>query len=210
MKKVYVPSGETVTHSFLHTDRIVVNGVLQVSGKLIAKEIVGRGSVEACEIVCDEIRTDSVTADNITARRIISNKLFTNFECRASESIAVKDYISADYVCTGRLSMSLSNIHTCDADEIITLRQQHSMLGLLWRSWWRGLFLDLFHHEKKDTPSKEDSDKGEKNDETPEPVHEQEKDSPPISDDASLELMITVLSNLREQGYRVTRNEDAA
>lgn len=158
MKKVYVPSGEIASFGCLYADIIIVKGVLRVSGRLSARQILGGGAVEAQEIICDDLRVNA-TADQITARRIAADKLFVRGHCRASEAIAVRDYIAADYVSTGKLSMTLSDIRACDADEIITLRRGRGVMGLLWASWWRSLFLSLLYGESREKPDTRQKDK---------------------------------------------------
>lgn len=158
MKTVYIPGGEISSFGSLYADIIVVKGVLRVSGRLSVRKILGGGTVEAQEIICDDLRVNA-TADNITARRIAADKLFVRGHCRASEAIAIRDYIAADYVSTGKLSMTLSDIRACDADEIIALRRGRGLLGLLWISWWRGLFLSLFYGEGRKNPTAPQEDK---------------------------------------------------
>lgn len=146
MKKVFIPKGEVVRHNSLYTDKLVVKGVLLVNGKITAKEIIGGGVIEAREIVCDSIHANTVTADFISTRKIAVKKLFVRFECWANDCMAVTDFIGAGYVSTGKLSISRSDIWAVDADEIITLpEKKRGLLGLLWGSWWKSLFLSLFY-----------------------------------------------------------------
>lgn len=195
MKKVYIPSGESVSHLYLYTDRLIVKGVLQVSGKIVAKEILGGGIIEAREIVCDTLHAGSVTADFVTAARVVAHMLFVRFECRASEQVAVTDYVGAGYISTGKLSMTLSDVSSCDADEVITLRQRRrGLLGFLWASWWRGLFLELFHKDGKKATEKKPSEKTDPKPFTPSP-----------KDVDMADLVIDVLTALKGQGYEVSK-----
>lgn len=205
MKKAYIPRGETVAYNCLYTDRVIVKGVLRVSGRLVAREILGGGVIEAREIVCDDIHAVSVTADFVTAKRIVADKLFVQFECRASEAVAAKDYAAAGYLSTGRLSVTLSEIQACDADEIITLKRKKSLLGLLWASWWRSLYLGLFYGGKRkkprgETPEAESS--------APVPVNESPT-APAVPDDATIDMLIAILTDLQKHGYRVSKSEAA-
>ncbi len=226
MKKVYIPAGETASYNSLDTGRVVVHGTLRVTGKLTAKEIIGSGNIEAGEIVCNDMRVFCATANWVTARKIAADKLFVYLDCRASEQIAVRDYLSAGYVCTGTLSVSLSNVGSFDADKVIIVRQRGSLLGLLWASWWRGLYLGLFHRGRTKNSNTEGSV-------TPAPIREDtavatspepapmwpgitfETTPGPcaVSDDAryddTIGLMITVLSDLKDRGYRVMRENPA-
>lgn len=211
MKKLYVPHGEVVTYNCLYTDRIVVKGVLRVSGKLVAKEILGGGVVEAREIICDDIRADHVVSDFITTKRIAVNKLFVQFQCRASESIVAKDYFTAGYVNTGKLSVTLSDIQACDADEIITLKQKKSMLGLLWASWWRSLFLALFYGGESKSQQDDKKSVEAPDAENSAPVLVNEEPVVPenlLSADAvNSDMLNDILNTLQRHGYRVSKSE---
>jgi hypothetical protein len=155
MKKIVVPHGKTFSYSSLHAEKVIVYGTLRVHGKLTGKQIIGGGVIEAGEIICNELCVSCVTAGCATARKIAADKLFVRSECRASEQIAVRDYLTAGYVSTGTLSVSLSDVVCCDADKIIMVRQRGSLLGLLWASWWRSLFINLFHGEKTGNSNQE-------------------------------------------------------
>lgn len=208
MKKVFIPAGQTVSYNTLNTDSVIVHGILCVSGKLIAKEIIGRGNVEADEIICDNLCVSCATANDMTARKIIAEKLFVQRECRASVQIAVRDYFSAEYVSTGTLTVSLSEIGSCDVDNVIVVRQRGNLLGLLWASWWRGLYLNLFHRGKAKNHEVEESATSEPIlAEMPIPATEGCMDESPNDD--TINLMITVLTNLKDRGYRVVRETPA-
>lgn len=212
MKKLYIPHGETVTRNSLYTDKIIVKGVLRVNGKVSAKEIVGGGIIEAQEIVCDDLHADQVTADFITAKRVAANKLFVQFECRASEAIAVKDFATAEYVSTGKLSVTLSDIQACDADEVVILKQKHSLMGLLWASWWRGLCLALFHGRAKVAPKDKPSVAIVETEPPASVVGAGEETIAATPQDTNaFDMLVCVLTEMRKQGYVVTKsNEDAA
>lgn len=195
MKKIYIPKGETVRHNNLNTDKLIVKGTLHVSGKIVAKEILGGGVIEAREIVCDDLHAYSVNADFITAVRVVADKLFVRFECRATEHIAVTGFIGAGYVSAGKLSMTLSDIASCDADEIITLPQRRrGIVGFLWASWWHSLFLGLFHQGQVNKT------KNEFKKDTPSPLD--------VRDGDESQLLAGMLAALRTQGYQIRKIQD--
>jgi hypothetical protein len=146
LKKIFIPSGEVARFDMVFTDCLIVEGVLLVKGKIHAREILGDGVIEAEGIVCDDITADVVTADTVYARRVAVNKLFVKTECSATESVAVTDFAGAGYVSTGKLTITLSDIRAVDADEVVMLKtKRRSLLGLLWASWWRSLFVSFFY-----------------------------------------------------------------
>jgi hypothetical protein len=211
MKKVYIPHGETVNHDNLYTGRIVVKGVLRVNGKISAKQIVGGGIVEAHEIVCDDIRADNIVADYITARRIAANKLFVHYECRASQAVAVRDYAAAGYMNTGKLSMTLSDIQACDADEVIVTKQKRSLIGLLWVSWWRSLFLNLFHGNKEEAHSDEAEPEETLQEESTEPAPTDGVEAITAPQDTTdIDMLICLLTEMRKLGFIVSKANSAS
>ena len=212
MRKIFIPHGETITHDCLYTDRIILNGVLRISGKLSAKTIVGNGVIEAGEIVCDDLRADQVTADCITAKRIATNKLFVKYECRATDAVAVKDYATAKYLSTGTLSVTLSDIPACDADKVIIIKKKSSLVGLLWASWWRSLYLSLFHSGKKAAPkagNKPIPIPAEVPSAVAQSVKEKAIEPLPKNSDA-VDMLICLLAEMKKHGYAVTESEAQA
>ena len=71
------------------------------------------------------------------ARRVSAAEVF------ASDCACVTHFLSAAYVETGRLTVSVSEIDKVNADEIITLQKKHGMLGALVASSLRAFWLDL-------------------------------------------------------------------
>ena len=140
MKRVFIPKGEVVTYDELHTEILIVKGVLKVIGKLTAKSIQGGGNVEAEEIICDDISLNTVTADIVTATKIAVKKLLVR-DCRAAVIVAT-DFIECLSVQANKLTMSLSAISVCNTDDVIVLPQKtRGMLGMLFAAWLRSLFL---------------------------------------------------------------------
>lgn len=208
MKKVFVPKGEIVHHDYLYTDKLIVKGVLLVSGKIVAKEIIGGGVIEAREIVCGNIQANVVTADFIHCRKIAANKLFVRFECWANDCMAVSDFIGAGYVSTGNLSVSLSDIKAVDADKIITLPQKRrGLLGLLWASWWKSLFMSLFYGGIE-----EQADDAEPENVQAESAADSAEDNPANEAAANQygvmsEMVGSILDSLRQNGYQISKIE---
>lgn len=165
MKKFYVPKGETVCLADLHTELVIVEGTLKVTGRLTAKQLQGHGYVEAEEILCDDSAVDTVKAQIVTAKRIIAKKLLVR-DCRADE-IAATDFFEALHVQAKCLSMTASKLEHCDADKVITLPQKkRGMLGMLFAAWWRSLWLPqrlsakaTAQDEKAEQPQKPDTEK---------------------------------------------------
>lgn len=134
MKTVYIPRGETVTYENLTTERLVVEGCLNVSCGLKAKTISGGGFIEAGRVSAGDIRVDDLECASVACTRLIAKRVEAS-ELFASESAAVSCLLSADYVKAGRLFVGLSDIDEVKADEIINLRQKNGACsGSCWRA----------------------------------------------------------------------------
>ena len=60
MKTVYIPKGETVCYESLETERLVINGSLNVAGGVKARIISGCGSISAGSVEADVDRKSVV------------------------------------------------------------------------------------------------------------------------------------------------------
>ena len=142
MKKVFIPAGESRSYETLVTEHLVVDGHLNVVNGLKAKTISGTGVITAGEVSADvchigELETATAIFRKLMARRVSAAEIF------ASDCACVTHFLSAAYVETGRLTVSVSEIDKVNADEIITLQKKHGMLGALVASSLRAFWLDL-------------------------------------------------------------------
>ena len=115
MKTVYIPKGEIVRYESLMTEHLVVHGCLQVSNGIKARTITGQGTISAGTIDADVIRVDDVEAGSIVCKRLLAKRVQSP-EVFASESAAVSCFLSAAYVETGRLTVTLSEIDEVKAE----------------------------------------------------------------------------------------------
>ena len=56
MKTIYIPKGETVHYESLSTDHLIVEGTLEVTYGVVAKQIDGDGVIHAGTVEADIIR----------------------------------------------------------------------------------------------------------------------------------------------------------
>ena len=143
MKTVYIPKGHTVCYESLETEHLVVEGCLKTTCGVKAKTITGGGVLSAgttsADVIClDELETGSVFCRRLLARRVQTPELF------ASDSAAVSCFLSAAYVETGKLTVSISETDEVKADEVIHLKpKKRGMIATLLlsalRSFWTGL-----------------------------------------------------------------------
>lgn len=154
MKTVYIPRGETVHYETLVTDHLVVKGYLDVTYGVKAKTISGSGVICAGSAEADSIRIDSLEAATAICKRLIAKRVQAP-EVFASESAVVSCFLSAAYVETGRLTVSISEIDEVKADEVINLtKKKRTLFGTLLaaalRSFWVGLTAPKTHGEVMD------------------------------------------------------------
>lgn len=143
MKTIYIPKGETVRYDTLATEHLIVKGCLQVTGDLKAKTISGGGVISAGSVSADRISIGELEAAVVICKRLIAKKVMAP-EVFASESAAVSCFLSASYVETGKLTVSISEINDVKADEVVHLTaKKRSLFGTLLasvlRSFWTAL-----------------------------------------------------------------------
>ena len=144
MKTIYIPKGETVHYESLSTDHLIVEGTLEVTYGVVAKQIDGDGVIHAGTVEADIIRIRCIETARTVCRRLIA-KVVESSEVFASESAVVSCFCSAAYVETGRLTVTISEIDEVKTKQIINLpTRQRTLLGTLLASMWRAFWLSLF------------------------------------------------------------------
>ena len=214
MKKVFIPAGESRSYETLVTEHLVVDGHLNVVNGLKAKTISGNGVITAGEVSADvchigELETATAIFRKLMARRVSAAEVF------ASDCACVTHFLSAAYVETGRLTVSVSEIDKVNADEIITLQKKHGMLGALLASSLRAFWLDLTapmddYMDAEFEPADEEADpsidpviQAEIARTVRQILAEQEKEIPTSESDDDFELkrVISTFKLLRDKGY---------
>ncbi|WP_409967668.1 hypothetical protein RFF05_13975 [Bengtsoniella intestinalis] len=141
MKKLYVPAGETAHYNTLTTDLIVVDGCLEVTNTLTAKQITGKGLVKAHIIntdtmVVDDVECASLHCESVMAKRLEAMEIF------ASNSVSVSCMLTVDYVQTGVLSATMTEIGDVKAELVIHLPYKHGgLFNLLLRAKMQRIWL---------------------------------------------------------------------
>ena len=214
MKTVYIPKGETVRYESLTTEHLVVHGCLQVSNGIKARTITGQGTISAGTIDADVIRVDDVEAGSIVCKRLLAKRVQSP-EVFASESAAVSCFLSAAYVETGRLTVTLSEIDEVKAEEVVNLTpKKRTLFGTLFASLLRSIWTALTVPGQKEptvmTDACEAMPEGvteSTQEETQEPEAEQaapceeENAVEPEAVDEELNRIVGIFKLAREQGY---------
>lgn len=154
MKSIYIPKGETVCYESLETERLIVEGCVKVTHCISAKTIIGDGVVIAQSVHADDIRAREIESGSVICKRLIAHQTQAT-ELIASESAAVSTFLSSQYVKTGKLTVSVSEVDEVDADEVINLgAKKRSLFGLLLVSELRSLWAKLTAPKSLDSEEK--------------------------------------------------------
>lgn len=202
MKTIYVPRGETVTYESVVTENLIVHGCLNVIYGVKARHIAGDGAIHAGTIAADTIRATDLECSTITCEKLIARRV-SAAEVFASDSAAVSCFLSAAYVETGRLTVTISEISEVKAEEVINLKpKKRGMLRLLiasaLKAWWLSMTATV-------------ADKKEAADADYEPVSGTPETAEPEKDE-SAKLREDIAKNVREilaEQNRATGNTDA-
>lgn len=214
MKTVYIPKGEIVRYESLMTEHLVVHGCLQVSNGIKARTITGQGTISAGTIDADVIRVDDVEAGSIVCKRLLAKRVQSP-EVFASESATVSCFLSAAYVETGRLTVTLSEIDEVKAEEVVNLTpKKRTLFGTLLASLLRSIWTALTVPGQKEPTVMTDACEEVPEDvtepvpkETQEPETEQaapceeENATEPEAVDEELNRIVGIFKLAREQGY---------
>lgn len=215
MKTVYIPKGETVCYESLITERVIVEGCLKVTYGVKAKDICGHGMLCAGTIEADTVCIGSAEAASVICKRLIAKRVQVP-EVFASESTAVSCFLSASYVETGKLTVSISEIDEVKAQEVINLTpKKRSLFGTLLASTLRTFWTHLTMRQSKTevvdaafVPATEDisSDAPEEPSEQKsasilEMPAVQQKAEAPEPEDFELKRIIALFKLSREHGY---------
>lgn len=211
MKTVYIPKGETVCYESLVTERIIIEGCLKVTYGVKAKDICGNGVICAGTIEADTVCIGSAEAASVICKRLIAKRVQVP-EIFASESTAVSCFLSATYVETGKLTVSISEIDEVKAQEVINLTPRNrslfrTLLASSLRSFWTRLtitevvdaaFVPAAEGISSDAPEEPSEQKPASILEMPAVLQKAEEHEP---EDFELKRLIALFKLSREQGY---------
>lgn len=207
MKTVYIPKGETVCYESLVTEHVIVEGCLKVTYGVKAKDICGHGVICAGTIEADTVCIGSAEASSVICKRLIAKRVQVP-EIFASESAAVSCFLSAAYVETGKLTVSISEIDEVKAQEVINLMPRNrslfrTLLASSLRSFWTRLTMRKSKTEVVDAAFVSATE--EPSERKPASILEmpavQQKTEDPEPEDFELKRIITLFKLSREQGY---------
>ena len=194
MKTITIEKGKVAFYSSLSADTLVVNGVLKVNGTLKVRRLLGRGIVDARRLEAESvnIRTGFVREMEIGSGTF--GELYAT-TCKARGTLCAKNFVQALEVSARRLVVNRSNIGSCTAQEVVSLRRYLPNRLL---SGFKKLLTAPFRKLMK--PKKKAAKK---------PVLSLPKEPVP-KPELDGELVSAILAVLREKGYTVSRIREEA
>ena len=196
MKAITIEKGKVAFYSSLSADTLVVNGVLKVNGTLEVRRLLGRGIVDARRLEAEsvDLRTGFIREVEIGGGAF--GELYATI-CKARGTLCVKNFVQALEVSAKRLVVNRSNIGSCTAQEVVSLRRYlpNKLLSGLKRLL-TAPFRRLAKLGRKKTAAKK------------QPVSFPQAVAPNSEPDN--ELVSAILEALREKGYTVSRIQKEA
>ena len=196
MKTITIEKGQVAFYSSLSADTLVVNGVLKVNGTLKVRRLLGRGIVDARRLEADtvSIRTGFIREVEIGSGAF--GELYGT-TCKASGTLCAKNFIQALEVSAKCLVVNRSNIGSCTAQEVVSLRRYLPSRLLSTVAGLKKLLTAPFRKLMK--PKKKAVKK---------PALSLPKEPAP-KPETDNELVSSILEVLREKGYTVSRVQEA-
>ena len=189
MKTITIEKGQVAFYSSLSADTLVVNGVLKVNGTLKVRRLLGRGIVDARRLEAESVNIRTGFVREMEIGSGIFGELYGT-TCRASGTLCAQNFIQTLEVSAKQLVMDRSNIGSCTAQEVVSLRRY------LPNKLLTAPFRRLAKLGRKKTAAKK------------QPVSFPQAVAPNSEPDN--ELVSAILEALREKGYTVSRIQKEA
>ena len=122
MKTITIEKGQVAFYSSLSADTLVVNGVLKVNGTLKVRRLLGRGIVDARRLEAESVNIRTGFVREMEIGSGIFGELYGT-TCRASGTLCAQNFIQTLEVSAKQLVMDRSNIGSCTAQEVVSLRR---------------------------------------------------------------------------------------
>lgn len=145
MKNLYIPKGKSLHYEFLECQNIVNDGSLIVDNTIKARNVSGKGIVEAnvisarhvgaMDIECTTLNAETLNAERVCAAEVI-----------LSGPAVVSCYLEAEYVETPKLTVAKSQVSTLKAGDVINLpEKKRGIVRSLMTGFFRRLWLSMTH-----------------------------------------------------------------
>ena len=122
MKALTIEEGKVAFYSSLSADTLIVNGVLKVNGTLKVRRLLGRGIVDARRLEAESVNLRTGFIREVEIGGGAFGELYAT-TCKARGTLCAKNFIQALEVSARRLVVNRSNIGSCTALEVVSLRR---------------------------------------------------------------------------------------
>ena len=122
MKNITIEKGKVAFYSSLSADTLVVNGVLKVNGALKVRRLLGRGIVDARRLEADTVNLRTGFIREVEIGSGAFGELYAT-TCKAKGTLCAKNFVQTLEVSARRLVVNRSNIGSCTAQEVVSLRR---------------------------------------------------------------------------------------
>ena len=193
MKTITIEKGKTALYSTLSTDTLVVNGVLKVNRTLKVQRLLGKGIVDARRLEADTVNLRTGFVREVEIGSGTFGELYAT-TCKARGTLCAKNFVQTLEVSARRLVVNRSNIGSCTAQEVVSLRRylpNRLLSGL--KKLLTAPFRKLMKPKKKAVKK---------------PALSLPKEPAP-KPETDNELVSSILEVLREKGYTVSRVQEA-
>ena len=222
MKNLYIPKGKTLHYETLSCQDIVNDGVLEVEGTLHARNITGKGVIDAGTISARNVAAMDVECAVLISETLVAERMCAA-EVKLSVSATVSCYLEAEYVEVPKLTVAKHSIGTLKAEDVVTLpEKKRGIAGTLLAGFFRRLWLSLTHRIPMDAAYTQDKEPKAVQLDTAQQPQEEDTESATkaqeavqttdtdLEDDFEFKRLKAMYQLLRESGYtlRITqRNE---
>lgn len=205
MKDLYIPKGKTLRYESLACRDIVNDGTLLVEKGIQARNISGKGIINAGSLSCRSVSAMDIEAGAITTGTLAAERVCAA-EVKASGPITASCCLEAAYVKTPRLAVAVCQVECLCAESVTYLTaRRHSVLCAALAGAVRRLWMALKRHIPVDADY-------EPSQEAPEPVPEPEpeKNTKPaeepnaeLQEDFEFKRLTAIYRLLKPYGYTV-------
>ncbi len=195
MNTITIEKGKVAFYSSLSTDTLVVNGVLKVNSDLKVRRLLGNGIVDARHLEAETVNLRTGFIREVEIGSGTFGELYGT-TCKACRTLCVRNFIQALEVSAKRLVVNRSNIGSCSAQEVVSLRRyvpNQLLAGL--QKLLMAPFRWLMKPKGKKKPTAKQSTA---------PLPKVPENKPEIDG----ELISSILETLRANGYTISRVQE--
>ena len=203
MKDFYIPKGKTLRYESLACRDIVNDGTLIVEKGIQARNISGKGIVNAGSLSCRSVSAMDIEAGAVTTGTLAAERVCAA-EVKASGAVAASCCLESAYVETPRLTVAVCQVETLRADQVVYLTaRKRSVIGTLFAGFVRRFWMMLKAHIPVDADYEPVRDEPEPAAEAPDNGERSADLHAELLDDFEFKRLAAIYRLLKPYGYTV-------